>query len=304
MSDELALERDAGAAAGVMVEAHPLVRRLIAPNPGPFTHTGTCTYLVGRGRVAVIDPGPAEREHLLRLVEALKGETVTHIVVTHTHRDHSPAARELKALTGAPIVGCGPHRPARELALGEASRLDASADADHSPDVVMREGDAIGGEGWTLEAIETPGHTANHLAFALPEADALFSGDHVMAWSTTIVAPPDGSMTAYMASLERLRARTESVYWPGHGGPVRDPQRFVRALIGHRRAREASILRRLSEGDRTIGEIVPRIYDGLAPALHGAAALSTFAHLEDLTARGLVRTPEGTPSLTGRYELA
>lgn len=304
MSEELALERDPGAAAGVMVEAHPLVRRLIAPNAGPFTHSGTCTYVVGRGRVAVIDPGPSDGEHLLALVEALKGETVSHIVVTHTHRDHSPGARDLKALTGAPIVGCGPHRPFREVALGEAPRLDASADAEHSPDAEMREGDAIEGTGWTLRAVATPGHTANHLCFALPEAEALFSGDHVMAWSTTIVAPPDGSMAAYMASLEQLRGRAERIYWPGHGGPVRDPQRFLRALVGHRRAREAGILRRLAEGDRLIGEIVPRIYEGLPPALHGAAALSTFAHLEDLVARGLARTPDETPSLTGRYEPA
>lgn len=302
MSDELTFDRSLDAAPGPMVEVQPMVRRLVAPNPGPFTFTGTCTYVVGRGQVAVIDPGPVDEQHLGRLIGALAGETVSHVVVTHTHRDHSPAARRLSELTGAPIVGAAPHRPSRALALDEADRLDASSDLDHQPDMEMREGDVIDGPGWTLRAVPTPGHTANHLAFAFRQGAALFSGDHVMAWSTTIVAPPDGSMAAYMASLEALRGRDETVYWPGHGGPVREPQRFVRALLGHRRAREASILKRLAEGDRRISEIVPRIYDGLAPALHGAAALSTFAHLEDLAQRGLVRCPEGAPALGGIYE--
>lgn len=276
------------AAPGRMETLAPLIRRRIAGNGGPFTATGTCTYVVGTGRVAVIDPGPEEAGHLDGLLHDLAGESVAAILVTHTHRDHSPGARLLKAATGAPILGCGPHRPARDLASGELPILDASADRDHRPDRELREGDDVSGPGWTLRAVETPGHTMNHLAFALPEAEALFSGDHVMAWSTSVVAPPDGSMRAYMASLDALRERTETVYWPGHGGPVRDPRRFVRALSAHRRQREAAIRGRVEAGDGDIRRIVAAIYQGLNPALRGAAALSVFAHLEDLVERGLV----------------
>ncbi len=302
MADDLTFDRRLEAAAGQVVAVSPLIRRVICGNGGPFTFTGTCTYIVGHGRVAVIDPGPVSPEHLDVLAQALRGETVSHIVVSHTHRDHSPGARALKALTGAPIVGCQSHRAARELALDEINRLDASADQDHAPDAVLNEDDAINGPGWSLSAVETPGHTANHLAFALAEENALFSADHVMAWSTSIVAPPDGSMSAFMFSLEKLKARTEAIYWPGHGGPVREPGRFVRALITHRRMREASILNRLAEGDRLISQIVPAIYENLAVALHGAAALSTFAHLEDLVERGLVRCGEGAAALNGVFE--
>jgi glyoxylase-like metal-dependent hydrolase (beta-lactamase superfamily II) len=276
------------------------VRRVVANNPGPFTFYGTCTYIVGREEVAVIDPGPHLPGQVEAILAAIPGETVSHIVVSHTHRDHSPAARALKAATGAPIVGCGPHRAARSLALGEANPLEASADLDHRPDRQLFEGEGIAGPGWSLTAVGTPGHMANHLAFALPEEQALFSADHVMAWSTTVVAPPDGSMSDFMASLEKLKGRDETVYWPGHGGPVRDPQRFVRALIHHRRQREASILNRVAAGDRTIPAIVAAIYGGLNPALHGAAGLSVFAHLEDLVERGLVAT-EGAPTLAGEY---
>ena len=194
------------------------------------------------------------------------------------------------------------HRASRPLAAGEAKRLDASADRDYEPDRILGEGDRVEGDGWTLAALETPGHTANHLAFALEEERALFSGDHVMAWSTTIVAPPDGSMGDYMASLAKLQGRDDRVYWPGHGGPVTNPARFVRALIHHRRQREASILDRVAAGDGLISAIVPKLYEGLQPALHGAAALSVFAHLEDLVRRGAVAT-EGAPSLAGRYWL-
>ena len=234
------------------------------------------------------------------ILAALQGETVSHIVVSHTHRDHSPAALPLKGATGAPIVGCGPHRSARALALGEANLLEASADTDYRPDRQLTEGAAIEGRGWSLVAVETPGHMANHLAFSLPEEKALFSADHVMAWATTVIAPPDGSMGAFMESLDKLRGRDETVYWPGHGGPVREPQRFVRALIHHRRQREASILNRILAGDRTIPAIVASIYQGLNPALYGAAGLSVFAHLEDLVGRGLVET-DAAPSLTAEY---
>jgi glyoxylase-like metal-dependent hydrolase (beta-lactamase superfamily II) len=287
-------------ASGRVEAVSPLIRRLVCPNAGPFTQSGTCTYLVGHGRVAVIDPGPDHPEHRAALLAALGAETVETILVTHTHRDHSPGARPLATATGAPIVGCGPHRPARAVRGPEQGRLDAAGDADHRPDRELAEGESVSGPGWTLTALATPGHTMNHLAFSLAEEDALFSGDHVMAWSTSIVAPPDGSMGAYMASLDKLRGRSEGVYWPGHGGPVRDPQRFVRGLLTHRRARETGILERLAAGERTIPGLVAALYSGLDPKLRPAAALSVFAHLEDLVERGRVVT-DGLPALDGEY---
>ncbi|GGH12346.1 MBL fold metallo-hydrolase [Alsobacter metallidurans] len=303
MADDIPFDRSFDAAPETLQQVSPLVRRMVAPNGGPFTFTGTCTYVVGHGAVAVIDPGPDDPAHIAALQAALAGERVAQIVVTHTHRDHSPGARLLAAATGAPIVGCGPHVAFRPLAEGEHNRLEASGDRDHAPARILQDGDSIAGDGWTLQAVATPGHTANHLAFALPEENALFSGDHVMAWSTTIVAPPDGAMGPYMASLNRLQGRDDRVYWPGHGGPVANPSRFVRALAHHRRQREASILDRVAAGDGLIADIVPRLYDGLAPALHGAAALSVFAHLEDLAERGLVAT-DGPPGLQSRYRVA
>lgn len=302
MPPDVAFDLDFSAAPETCVSVSPLVRRVVAGNGGPFTFTGTCSYVIGRGRVAILDPGPDRPDHVKALLDAVAGETVTHIVVSHTHIDHSPAARLVKAETGAPIVGCGPHRAARALAQGEANTMEGSGDLAHDPDEEMRDGDAVAAPGWSLRALATPGHTANHLAFALQEEEALFTADHVMAWSTTIVGPPDGSMTDFMASLERLRGRSDAVYWPGHGGPVRDPDRFVRALIGHRRAREASILNRLSAGDRRIAEIVPAIYAGIRPELHGAAGLSVFAHIEDLVRRGVVAT-DGDPMVDGTYWL-
>lgn len=303
--EPLRLERTPDAPAGEWRTVSPRVRRLIAPNPSPFTFTGTCTYVVGTtGPVAVIDPGPDDGAHLAALLAGLGGARVSHVVVTHTHRDHSPGARRLATMTGARIVGAAAHRPARALALGEFNPLEGACDLDHRPDEAMQAGDVITGPGWTLEAVPTPGHTMNHVAFALAEERALFSGDHVMGWSTSIVAPPDGAMGPYMASLERLRARDDLRYWPGHGGPIDAPQRFVRALAGHRRQREAGILHRLAAGDRDIAALVAALYDGLAPALKGAAALSTLAHLEDLVERGLVRVEEGEASLFARFRPA
>ncbi len=302
MSETIAFD-SSRPAPGRLEQVSPLVRRWVMDNPGPFTCTGTCVYVVGRGRVAVIDAGLGREGEADALLQALGSESVAAIVVTHTHRDHSPGARVLKALTGAPISGCAPHWTARDLAMGERNVLDASADRDHRPDRLMQEGDVLEGDGFRLVALETPGHTMNHLAFALPEEKALFSGDHVMAWSTSIVAPPDGSMAAYMASLERLRGRDETIYWPGHGGPVNDPQRFLRGIIGHRRMRESTILAAVREVDSDIPALVERLYVGLAPALKGAAALSVFAHLEDLVGRGLVVT-DGPPVLDAIYRAA
>lgn len=300
MADDLTFDTRPPAKAEECVRVSALVRRVVANNPGPITFTGTCSYIVGTGRVAIIDPGPDMPDHVEAILQAVRGETVTHILVTHTHRDHSPAAAAIKAATGAAIVGCAPHRSARPLFSGEVNTLEASSDKDYAPDRELNEGDAVEGPGWTLEALATPGHMANHLAFALPEEKALFSGDHVMAWSTTVVAPPDGSMSEFMASLDKLRGREETIYWPGHGGPVQEPQRFVRALSHHRRQREASILNRLRAGDRTIPEIVAAIYQGLNPALLGTAGLSVFAHLEDLVAKGQAAV-EGLPALDSEY---
>ena len=284
---------------GRLERLSPLVRRMLAGNPGPFTYTGTCTYVIGVGDVTVIDPGPAEARSIDALLAALGSERVAEIVVTHTHRDHSPGAALLKARTGAPVVGCAPHSAFRDLHVGEIT-MEAGADRDYRPDREIADGERVEGNGFTLEAVFTPGHTANHLAFALREENALFSGDHVMAWSTSIVAPPDGSMRAFMQSLERLKGRDETIYWPGHGGPVTEPKRFVRALLHHRRMREAAILNRLVAGDETIPALVEAIYEGLDPRLKGAAGLSVLAHLEDLVARGRV-VSDGPPLLTGLY---
>jgi glyoxylase-like metal-dependent hydrolase (beta-lactamase superfamily II) len=262
----------------------PLVRRIVAPNASPFTFNGTCTYIVGEGAVAIVDAGPDDDSHLAALLAAVKGERVETVLVTHTHRDHSAGAKRLRAATGARIVGAAPFTPRSDGTAG----LDSSHDRDYSPDAILADGERLQGRGYTIEAVATPGHCSNHLCFALPEEGGLFSGDHVMAWSTSVVAPPDGSMRAYMASLEKLRRRGETVYWPGHGGPVVEPERYVRALIHHRRQREASILAALGDGPQTIPALVAKVYLGLSPSLTRAAGLSTLAHLEDLSDRGLV----------------
>jgi glyoxylase-like metal-dependent hydrolase (beta-lactamase superfamily II) len=274
---------------------------MVAGNPSPMTFTGTCTYVVGSGEVAVIDPGPADEAHRTALLDALQGEAVAAIFVTHTHKDHSAGAPALKKATGAPIFGCAPYASAEQESA--SVRLDAAHDPSYAPDQILREGEAFGARGFALVCVETPGHTANHLAFSLPQEQALFSGDHVMAWSTSVIAPPDGSIRDYMDSLDKLRGRRDKVFWPGHGGPVVEPQRFVRALAHHRRQRERAILARLNEGDETIETLVAHVYEGLAPALRFAAGLSTLAHLQDLAQRGLVAA-DGPLTLSARYRLA
>ena len=278
------------------------VRRVLCNNPGPFTFKGTVSYIVGRGRVAVIDPGPDDARHISALLDAVRGESVTHIFVTHTHRDHSPAAAAIKAATGATVVAEGPHRAARPLHTGEAERLEASADMEFRPDLALPDGEVVSGAGWSLEAVATPGHTANHMAFALRDTDVLFCGDHVMAWSTPVVAPPDGSMSDYMASLRKLAARGETTYFPGHGGAVREAPRFVAHYLRHRAGRESSILHRLEKGAADIPTLVRAIYIGLDPRLVRAAGFSVLAHLEDLVARGIVAT-DGPASISGIYRL-
>jgi glyoxylase-like metal-dependent hydrolase (beta-lactamase superfamily II) len=279
---------------GRLVAAGPLVRRLLAPNPSPFTFTGTQSFIVGTGEVAVIDPGPEIAVHVEALLAATAREQVTAIVCTHTHRDHSPAARALAAATGAPIIGCAPL-----ASMDEGPRADDSFDFDYAPDRVLADGEALEGPGWTLEAVATPGHTSNHLCFHLKETGALFSGDHVMGWSTSIVSPPDGDMAAYMASLQKLIGREDKIYYPAHGPAIDKPQAHVRALIGHRRMREKQLLRVLGEGEREVPAMVEAMYRELDPRLHPAAARSVLAHLIDLEARGLVRSEGEAWTLSG-----
>jgi len=268
---------------GVAIAIDPLVTRVLAPNPSPFTYTGTQTYLVGTTDLAVIDPGPDEPEHIEALTAAIAGRKVVAILCTHTHRDHSPGAAPLKAATGAPIIGCAP------LSLADAGpRADASFDGNYAPDRVLGDGESVTGPGWTLTAVATPGHTSNHLCFALPESGALFTGDHVMGWSTTVVSPPDGDMAEFMASLDKLMQREDRIYYPAHGEPVEKPHRFVRGLIGHRKQREGQILRLLKADVQAVPALVERMYVGLDPRLTGAAGRSVLAHLIDLRARGVV----------------
>jgi glyoxylase-like metal-dependent hydrolase (beta-lactamase superfamily II) len=303
MNDDIPFDKTFDLAPDTVREVAPRVRAIVANNPGPFTFKGTMSYIVGRGKVAIVDPGPDDDAHVAALLDAVRGETVSAIFVTHTHRDHSPAVPKVKAATGGKVYAQGPHRLARPLHTGETHRLDASADMDFRPDVALADGEVVRGDGWTLQAVTTPGHTANHMAFAFAESDLLFAGDHVMAWSTTIVAPPDGAMTDYMASLHKLAQRSEPLYLPGHGAAVRDAPRYVQFLIRHRQGREASILHRLGKGAADIPTIVKAVYIGLDPRLTGGAALSVLAHLEDLVARGVVAT-DGPASIAGTYRLA
>ncbi|HEX5258014.1 MAG TPA: MBL fold metallo-hydrolase [Sphingomicrobium sp.] len=262
-------------------QLEPAIARVLAHNPSAFTYFGTQTYLIGTSEVAVIDPGPDLPEHLDALEQAIGGRNVVAIMCTHTHRDHSPAARPLAERTGAPIVGCAP------LALETVGpRADASFDGDYMPDRVLQDQATIEVDGVPVAAVATPGHTSNHLCFAY--RDALFTGDHVMGWSTTVVVPPDGDMVAYMASLEKLRQRNDRIYYPAHGPPVENPAQYVRHLVGHRMQREKQILLLVRTKPRPIPDIVANAYPGLDPRLVAAAGGSVLAHLLDLERRGLV----------------
>ena len=276
-------------------QVSPLIRRVIAENPGPFTFTGTGTYIIGSGEVAVIDPGPADPAHLQALHRALDGERVGAILVTHTHLDHSPLAAPLAEATGAKIHGL----PAPGLPEA-AIRLDEGHDRSFRPDVLLADGDRISGPGWTLEALSTPGHASNHLCYALEQENALFSGDHVMGWSTTVVSPPDGDMAAYLASLERVAARSFATLWPTHGPPVTDVAPFLAAYREHRMQREAQILAQLAGGRTHIPELVREIYAEVDPRLHPAAAHSVLAHLIKLVREGRVIS-DGPPGSAAGY---
>lgn len=268
---------------GTLLQISPRIGRLLAPNPSPFTYTGTQTYLVGSEDVAVIDPGPADPDHLAALLAAIADRPVRAILCTHTHRDHSPAAAPLAAQTGAPIVGCAP------LVLDDdGPRADAAFDPSYTPDRILADGEQVTGEGWTLEAVATPGHTSNHLCFALLEEHALFTGDHVMGWSTSVISPPDGDMADYMRSMQRLLDREDVIYYPAHGDPVPNPRRLVRGMMGHRKQREGQILRFLQRhGASEIPAMVAQMYKGVDPRLHPAAGRSVLAHLIDLDGRGV-----------------
>lgn len=281
-------EAIAAAPYGTSEPLSPLVRRVLARNPSPFTYLGTGTYIVGSGTVAIIDPGPDDDAHLDAILSASEGETVSHIVVTHTHKDHSPLAVRLQEATGAEVTGCAPL-----VIVDDGPRSDAAFDGSYTPDRVLKDGESVAGPGWTLTAVHTPGHTSNHLCFALEEEGALFSGDHIMGWSTTVVSPPDGDMTAYMESLDKLLAREDRIYYPTHGEPVENPRRLVRGYKTHRRQREAQILDLLAEGPRRISEMVRIMYAMVNKALHPAAGRSVLAHLIDLERRAKVRRVRG-----------
>ena len=287
----------------------PRIRRVIAPNPSAFTFHGTGTYIVGergRGPVAVIDPGPDDDAHMQALLAALDGETVSHILITHTHRDHSPAAAALQAATGAPTYGFGPHPQPKG---GPA--VEEGGDHGFRPDHVLGDGDTVDGAGWTLTALHTPGHISNHLCFALREEQALFTGDHVMGWSTTVISPPDGSMSDYYASLNKLLPRDDARYYPTHGAPIdagstggASPQHFVQELIAHRQARETQILKCLErEGAQTIPQMVRVMYHDVPPGLHPAAARSVLAHLIHMVADGRVKADGGAVTEAAVYRL-
>ncbi len=273
-NDDVPFNRDFPLKPGVVDDIRPGVRRILCNNPSPFTFTGTVSYIVGKGNVAIIDPGPDDEAHAAALLDAVRGETVTHILVTHTHRDHSPNTARIKAATGAPVYAEGPHRASRPRYESERISSESGADRDFRPDIEVRDGETIEGSGWALQAVATPGHTANHLAFAWRERKSLFVGQ-----------------------------RDEDLYFSGHGPEIPEGPRYVRFLIRHRQAREASILHRLAKGAADIPAMVRAIYIGIDPRLTGAAGYSVLAHLEDLVARGIVAT-DGDPLIDGTYRLA
>lgn len=287
---------------GQSVKLDDGIHRITAKNRGPLTFEGTNTYLIGHDNLAIIDPGPLDFDHLDVILRTLDGRPLTHIFVSHTHKDHSPLAKELKSRTGATIYAEGPHRATRSLKLGEMNPLEESSDLGFSPDIELFNGQIIDGGNWQIQAIHTPGHTANHCAFAYIERETLFSADHVMAWSTSFIGPPDGSMRDYMASLNELIEREDKHILPGHGPEVIAPKNFLHALKRHRKAREQAIFDAIINNGRLhIPKIVNLVYQGLDERLKFAASLSTLAHLEDLVERGEIRTDEAI-SLESIYQ--
>ena len=286
---------------GACDQVSPLIRRVVANNPGPFTFKGTGTYIVGRGEVAVIDPGPDLPDHLASILRAVEGERVTHVLITHHHSDHSPLAGPLKAATGATIYGCAVRGHEAED-TGEV-KMEADHDHDFHPDISLCGGGEVSGPGWTMEAIPTPGHTSNHLCYALKEENACFSGDHIMGWSTTVITPPDGDMTAYLRSLAAIRERNFTTLWPTHGPPILEVTPFIDAYAEHRQQRIDQILLALSQGQATIGELVPRLYADVDSRLWPAAARSMLAAIIHLERNGEIET-NGPPGPDTVYRLA
>lgn len=284
---------------GKVAQCSGLIRRVVARNPSPFTFHGTGTYIVGVGEVAVIDPGPLDTDHVEAIKVALKGEEITHLVITHTHMDHSPAAALLKEFCAADTYGFGPHGSGHE---DDGVVVEEGGDMDFTPDELVEDRDVIEGAGWTLECVYTPGHTSNHMCYQLREENALFSGDHVMGWSTSVVSPPDGDMASYMSSLEKLLARDDAVYWPTHGPAITSPRAHVQAFIEHRNEREAQIIHQLEQGHGQIESMVPEMYADVDKVLHPAAARSVFAAMNYLVKRGVVAC-DGEPKLTSEYSL-
>ena len=283
---------------GVVDQVSPLIRRVICNNPGGFTFHGTGTYIIGQGEVAVIDPGPLDDDHIVALERAVQGETVTHILITHTHRDHSPAAAPFKKSTGAPTYGYGPHGGDRG-----GPKVEEGGDYEFVPDHVIKDGAVIEGKGWTFEAIHTPGHTSNHICFALREENAIFTGDHVMGWSTSVISPPDGNMSDYMKSLSKILAREEEIYWPTHGPAITAPKAHVEAFIAHRNGREDAILDCIRKGRNTIPAMVEVMYADVDKRLHRAAGRSVFAHLLHMAETGRV-TADGEPSPESAFSVS
>ncbi|HEY4941529.1 MAG TPA: MBL fold metallo-hydrolase [Rhizomicrobium sp.] len=279
---------------GEEVRVTPRIGRVVANNPGPFTFKGTGVYIVGGNEVAVIDPGPDLPEHVEALKRVLGGRRVTHILVTHCHSDHSPAAKPLKEWSGAKTYGFGPHGAGRDGVLGEGGpKVEAGGDMDFVPDVRVKDGDVIAGNGFTFECVHTPGHTSNHMCFALREDKALFTGDHIMGWSTTVVTPPDGDMAQYIASVEKLEKRDDLTLYPTHGAPIADPKPFLAAYREHRLDRERQVLACIGDGLVTIPAMVARMYADVDKRLHPAASRSVLAHLIKLETEGRVALENG-----------
>lgn len=300
MTVEIPYRRELAFEYGRMERVSPHIRRIVANNPSAFTFHGTGTYVVGEGSVAVIDPGPLDEAHVAAIDAALGDEVISHMLITHTHMDHSPGSRLLAQRRPAPTYGYGPHGAGK---IEEGVEVEEGGDMDFDPDVRVGHGDLIEGDGWTMECVYTPGHTSNHLCYCLREERALFSGDHVMGWSTSVISPPDGDMKSYMASLELLLDRNDAVYWPTHGPAITEPAPHVRAFIAHRREREAQILDFLGRGPARIADMVPGMYAAVPKHLHAAAARSVFAAMHYLVERGEV-TCEGEPALGAVFRLA